>query len=95
MPRPDVCVFLDVDTEVAEQRGGFGEERYEEAEMQGRVRELFAELKAKGRHEGDDIVVIDAGMEVEKVQNRIWRVVDGVVNKMAAEEMTLRKVDPW
>ncbi|KAK1082343.1 Thymidylate kinase, partial [Friedmanniomyces endolithicus] len=95
LPRPDVCVFLDVDTEVAKRRGGFGEERYENAEMQGRVRELFAELQARGRHEGDDIVVVDAGMEVEEVQNRIWRVVDGVVNKMAAEEMTLRKVDPW
>ncbi|KAK1071508.1 Thymidylate kinase [Friedmanniomyces endolithicus] len=95
LPRPDVCVFLDVDTEVARRRGGFGEERYENAEMQRRVRELFAELQARGRHEGDDIVEVDAGMEVEEVQNRIWRVVDGVVNKMAAEEMTLRKVDPW
>ncbi|KAK0945084.1 Thymidylate kinase [Friedmanniomyces endolithicus] len=95
LPRPDVCVFLDVDTEVAKQRGGFGEERYEKAEMQVRVRGLFGELRAKGGHEGDDIVVVDAGMEVKDVQESIWRIVDGVVKKVAVEEMTLRKVDPW
>ncbi|KAK0309777.1 Thymidylate kinase [Friedmanniomyces endolithicus] len=91
LPRPDVCVFLDVDTEVAKQRGGFGEERYEKAEIQVRVRGLFGELRAKGGHEGDDIVVVDAGMEVEELQKSIWRVVDGIVKKVAAEEMTLRK----
>ncbi|KAK1058018.1 Thymidylate kinase [Friedmanniomyces endolithicus] len=95
LPRPDVCVFLDVDTEVAKQRGGFGEERYEKAEMQGRVRELFAELKVNGGHEGDDIVVVDAGREVEEVEKEIWRVIDGVVNQVAAGGNWLKKVDPW
>ncbi|TKA81241.1 hypothetical protein B0A55_02373 [Friedmanniomyces simplex] len=95
LQRPDVCVFLDVSAEVAEQRGGFGAERYEKAEMQGRVRELFGELRAKGREDGEDVVVVDAGRTVEEVQAEIWRVVEGTVKKVAAEGRGLRKVEAW
>jgi len=45
LPRPDLVVFLDVSEEVARQRGGFGEERYEVAEFQRRVRSNYRELE--------------------------------------------------
>jgi len=41
LPRPDLVVFLDLEAEEAERRGGWGDEVYERKEMQGRVRELF------------------------------------------------------
>jgi len=41
LPRPDLVLFLDLDEEQAKQRGGWGGEVYERAEMQRRVRELF------------------------------------------------------
>ncbi|CAO3669790.1 unnamed protein product [Umbelopsis ramanniana] len=42
---PDLVLFLDLPIEAAEQRGGFGEERYEKREMQIKVRELFLQLQ--------------------------------------------------
>src|ERR1700761_1730726 len=38
LPRPDLCVFLDISAEAAANRGGFGGEKYEIPEMQVRVR---------------------------------------------------------
>lgn len=37
LPAPDVVLYLDLPLEVAEQRGGFGQERYEKREMQQQV----------------------------------------------------------
>lgn len=81
LPRPDAVVFLDLDEGKARERGGFGEERYETAEMQRRVRGLFWGLK-KGQvggvpfaEEAEDLVVVDAGGSVEEVAEAIWGVV--------------------
>ena len=41
LPRPDVVLFLNVDPEVASQRGAYGAERYEQVEFQSKVRENF------------------------------------------------------
>ncbi|KAG2226027.1 hypothetical protein INT45_002493, partial [Circinella minor] len=42
---PDKVLFLDLPIEKAEQRGGFGVERYETRELQIKVRDLFMKLK--------------------------------------------------
>ncbi|TDZ48287.1 Thymidylate kinase [Colletotrichum trifolii] len=52
LPRPDLVLFLDLEEEVAKQRGGWGGELYEKAEFQKRVRELFWGLSL-GRIGGD------------------------------------------
>ncbi|KAI1206922.1 thymidylate kinase-domain-containing protein [Annulohypoxylon truncatum] len=44
LPRPDMVLFLDLDEEVARERGGWGGEVYEKGEMQRRVRDLFWSL---------------------------------------------------
>lgn len=80
LPRPDVVVFLDLAPDVAKARGGWGEERYEKAEMQARVRALFWGLvKGDGgeqlREEKEDLVVVDAGASVEAVAEEVWKVV--------------------
>ncbi|KAF1812336.1 P-loop containing nucleoside triphosphate hydrolase protein, partial [Eremomyces bilateralis CBS 781.70] len=41
LPRPDLCLFLDLSTAEAQARGGYGGERYERREMQERVRAGF------------------------------------------------------
>lgn len=41
LPRPDLVVFLNLKEEEAQKRGGWGDEKYEKAEMQRKVRELF------------------------------------------------------
>ncbi|KAG8529777.1 uncharacterized protein KY384_005258 [Bacidia gigantensis] len=48
LPKPDLVVFLDLDQATAKARGGYGEERYENEEMQKRVRELFFRSHSSG-----------------------------------------------
>lgn len=80
LPRPDLVVFLDLPQEVAEERGGWGEERYEKRDMQERVRGLFRGLR-EGTLEGgfeeerEDLVVVDASGSVEEVAEEIWGLV--------------------
>lgn len=44
LPVPDKVIFLDVSSDVAESRGGYGEERYEKKEFQQLVRKQFERL---------------------------------------------------
>ncbi|EOA84288.1 uncharacterized protein SETTUDRAFT_42927 [Exserohilum turcica Et28A] len=65
LPRPDLCLFLDISAEDAAKRGGFGTEKYEKKDMQDRVRALFETLMQK--KEGEDFVRIDAGGSMDEV----------------------------
>jgi dTMP kinase len=93
LPRPDLCLFLDISADDAAKRGGYGTEKYEKKEMQDRVRELFEILMQ--RTEGDDFVRIDAGSSLEEVQRRIREEVDRCVDRIASEDMPLRVVAEW
>jgi dTMP kinase len=44
LPAPDVVLYMNVSPEVAKKRGGFGEERYEVAEFQAKVRLQFDKI---------------------------------------------------
>lgn len=81
LPKPDLVVFLDVDVETARARGGWGRERYEEEEMQGRVRGLFMEVvRQEGKGEGGNRTkVVDAGKGEEEVGGVVRRVVEEVI----------------
>lgn len=92
LPRPDVCVFLDIAPDVAAKRGGFGGEKYETSAMQKRVRELFYELMDTS--DGLDIRVVDAGRSVEEVENDVMeRVKDVMEQSEMAKPLTA--VLPW
>ncbi|KAL8792615.1 MAG: hypothetical protein Q9195_004781 [Heterodermia aff. obscurata] len=92
LPRPDVCIFLDVTPEVAAQRGSYGSEKYEISSMQKRVRELFFTLMAQP--EGEDIVMVDANHPLEEVQQRMQAI---MIETLKDQQMKspLRKVLPW
>ncbi|KAK5120781.1 hypothetical protein LTR85_005847 [Meristemomyces frigidus] len=94
LPRPDVCIFLDIAAEEAAKRGGYGEERYERKEMQDRVRELFGELR-EHHDEREDIVVIDAGRGVEDVEEAIQKAAVKAWDVVEQSGLPLRKVAPW
>ncbi|GAM83934.1 hypothetical protein ANO11243_019240 [Dothideomycetidae sp. 11243] len=93
LPRPDVCIFLELSATEAAQRGGWGEERYEKKELQDRVRELFGQMKASP--DGEDFVTIDAGRTIDQVQVSIWEAVQDVCKRVDAENGPLRRVVPW
>jgi dTMP kinase len=93
LPRPDLCVFLDIGSEEAAKRGGYGEEKYERKEMQDRVRELFDVLMEK--KDGEDFVRIDAGRELEDVHGSVMEAVRTAMERVDREDVPLRFVKPW
>ncbi|MCJ1250915.1 Thymidylate kinase [Trapelia coarctata] len=73
LPRPDLCVFLDIEPEKAHERGGYGNERYETWQMQSRVRGLFKELFQLPCAIG--AVEVNAGRPIDLVQHNVLNVV--------------------
>ena len=92
LPRPDMCLFLDIAPDAAAKRGGFGSEKYETSAIQKRVRELFYELM--GTSDGLDMQAVDAARSIEEVGKDIMRRVTEVMEqpKMAAP---LTVILPW
>ena len=96
LPRPDLVIFLDLEPEAAEERGGYGDEKYEKREMQEKVRQLFHALKDSEEEEASDMVIYDAGRSVEEVSKDILRSVSsvGLAVKQGLHPL-LRKVGKW
>jgi dTMP kinase len=94
LPRPDLCVFLDVSPETASQRGGYGGELYERMDMQTRVRELFQVLLGHPDEE-NDVVVINADRDVADVERSIARWVRLVNERVDKQDLQLEVVRAW
>ena len=84
LPRPDAVIFLDISPEAAQQRGGFGNEKYETNDMQKRVRTLFSELMADGDKQ-EDVRIVDAGQSSERVETEIWTIVERLISSDTLE----------
>ncbi|PQE21802.1 thymidylate kinase protein [Rutstroemia sp. NJR-2017a BBW] len=84
LPKPDLVVFLDLEAEEAEKRGGYGEEKYEEKSMQKRVREGFLGLR-NGQlgfeDEARNMRVLDAGKAIDEVADGVWDVVQSLLRR--------------
>jgi dTMP kinase len=80
LPKPDVIIFLDVDPETQESRGGFGDERYETTFIQKEARQKFMELKEKDRLEYKVVWnVIDANKPIDEISNEIISIINDVL----------------
>lgn len=91
LPMPDCIIYMDVNEEMANQRGGFGTERYETQEMQRNVRREFAKMKEESRAVDVNLWEdVDASGSVEEVSDRIINIVNGVLNKFDNEDVPLR-----
>ncbi|KAF2220681.1 thymidylate kinase [Elsinoe ampelina] len=90
LPRPDICVFLEITPEEAAKRGGWGEERYEKKELQDRVRQLFTEMKSTP--DGEDFVTIDAGRSFDDVERSIWDAVEAACKNVDEQNLPLRRI---
>ncbi|KAJ5851379.1 Thymidylate kinase [Penicillium soppii] len=89
LPRPDICLFLNITPEEAARRGGFGAERYENEPMQTRVRELFRSIFERQT----DVSIIDAGKSIDEVAVEIKNAVFDCISRMDATS-ALRKLEP-
>lgn len=87
LPAPDLILFLDVATDVAATRGGFGEERYEKAETQILVRRAFMDLLRDVR---GTVVMVDAGKNIEQVQAQIWQAVQTCMKESVEDLNTIQ-----
>ncbi|KAJ3787792.1 P-loop containing nucleoside triphosphate hydrolase protein [Lentinula aff. detonsa] len=74
LPSPDLTLFLDVSPEIALTRGGYGEERYEKADMQKRVRSVFREIGGEVTADAGQgkWIVVDAGKDMSTVTEEMW-----------------------
>ena len=81
LPRPDICLFLDITHEAAVGRGGFGTEKYETSSMQKRVRELFYELVRLP--DGEDIRTVNASKSMDEVTKEILEFVEVILDEKA------------
>jgi dTMP kinase len=79
---PDLVLFLDVDAATAAQRGGYGDERYEEPELQKRVRTAFARLAADPG--APEWTTIDASQTMDAVSSAILSRVLAIVDALPA-----------
>lgn len=77
LPQPDLCIFLDISSEAAARRGGYGEEKYENGEMQEKVRRGFGMLMRS--LDGRDIRAVDASRSEDEVGRDIQALVDQVL----------------
>ncbi|KAG7570910.1 hypothetical protein FFLO_01108 [Filobasidium floriforme] len=101
LPSPDLTLYLTLPTSETSNRQDFGEERYESVSMQTRVREQFGLVRervergnestntnvdAGGKKSGNgEWVEVDASGTREKVQARIWRVINPVLEREKGE----------
>jgi dTMP kinase len=93
LPRPDICVFLDISEEDAAKRGGgYGEEKYETKQMQARVRENFTLFVDQ---EKGVLVRIDAGKSLEQVETEVLAAVLAVFPLIDNNRQPLDVVEQW
>ena len=93
LPRPDVCIFLDISPEDAAKRGGYGSEQYEKKEMQGNVRQLFNELRLS--KDGNDFATIYGGQNVDLVSKQVLETVEVTMQEVDHGSLPLRYIEPW
>lgn len=84
LPRPDIWFFLNISPEAAMKRGGYGAERYENANMQSKVAKLFQSLA--GMKNNEEMCEIDAGATesevAQDIESRVLRCIgDGFTGR--------------
>ncbi|EPX71734.1 thymidylate kinase Tmp1 [Schizosaccharomyces octosporus yFS286] len=85
--RPDLVIFLHVSPEIAAKRGQYGEERYENIEMQKMVEKNFERIQREYTEEKLSFVTLDASSSLETVHSQIINLIDKVDVSRALETL--------
>jgi dTMP kinase len=75
LPVPDGVFFLHVDESVGASRANFGDERYENADMQGRVRNVFRETPLRAGVNWNDV---DGARDIQVIHSEIYEAVQDI-----------------
>ncbi|CAE6449222.1 unnamed protein product [Rhizoctonia solani] len=84
LPAPDAAFFLEVAPEVAKQRGGYGQERYENEEMQRAVRQTFQRI---GKDVQERWQVVDANRTQGEVEEDLWNRIGPLIKGQLQEDL--------
>ncbi|GKY91487.1 hypothetical protein MPSEU_000120900 [Mayamaea pseudoterrestris] len=91
LPAPDCVIFLDMEPEQAAERGGYGNERYEQRDMQLRVRKRFHELQNMDAPATDSVAdnstsipwyTIAAAQSMDQVEEEIYKAVQTTLSEV-------------
>lgn len=82
LPAPDAAFFLEVTPEVARQRGGYGQERYENEAMQAAVRQIFQQIGGDVQERWE---VINANRTQVEVEEDLWNRIEPLTKGVKAE----------
>ncbi|GAB4823974.1 hypothetical protein N2152v2_011020 [Parachlorella kessleri] len=86
LPAPDAVFFLDLTVEQAAARGGYGEERYEEAHFQQEVLKQFHAMAA------DSWYTVDASQPIDAVQQQLRQQAAAVIERCKQGGQPLRQL---
>eukprot|EP00526_Cylindrotheca_closterium_P023180 CAMPEP_0113646230 /NCGR_PEP_ID=MMETSP0017_2-20120614/24410_1 /TAXON_ID=2856 /ORGANISM="Cylindrotheca closterium" /LENGTH=171 /DNA_ID=CAMNT_0000558093 /DNA_START=90 /DNA_END=602 /DNA_ORIENTATION=+ /assembly_acc=CAM_ASM_000147 len=93
LPAPDAVIFLDITQEQAEKRGGFGDERYEQSDMQKQVRKQFDKLQKQDEADGRvPWYIVNAAQTVEEVQGDINKIVESTISSVQDKQKPMGKL---
>lgn len=104
LPLPDLVVYLSISPEKQAERGGFGLERYEKAEVQATVRKVFeSTASASGEEEGVAAMVrrlhgnerwatVSAEGSLGEVEDQIWKAVLPTVERLSGQSLATEDV---
>ncbi|GKY91482.1 hypothetical protein MPSEU_000120500 [Mayamaea pseudoterrestris] len=92
LPAPDCVIFLDISPEQAAERGGYGNERYEQRDMQMRVRKRFHELQHMDAPATDSATdstssnipwyTVAAAQSMDQVEEEIYKAVQTTLSEV-------------
>lgn len=94
LPRPDICIFLDIAESEAAKRGGYGGERYESTKMQKEVRRLFEYFRTNSP-EAADFETVDGGRTEDEVAASVLEKANEAIEKISRTNTKLRRIEQW
>ncbi|XP_022098001.1 thymidylate kinase-like isoform X2 [Acanthaster planci] len=74
LPKPDLVFFLDIRAGDAENRANFGEERYESALFQSKVKDIFYQLKDSSWK------VLDGSQGIEDIHHLVLPIAEDTID---------------
>jgi dTMP kinase len=93
LPAPDLVIYIDIDHDTAMKRGGYGVERYENQDMQEKVRNVFNVLKASSSSHVN-WQVVDGAASIDDVAQRVEDVAKKAIQQVESENRGILRIKP-
>ncbi|VDN94288.1 unnamed protein product [Brugia pahangi] len=82
--RPDCVIYFNLSFEEAQKRSGFGDERFDFGNFQGKVSKVMEQLADEDR---DLWKIVDASLTVEEISENVWNLVAPILNNVSRKNL--------